>query len=350
MNFRVLYIIPLLAFAIAGCHKEEQHTDAPATNGVYITSEGNFNFGNAEVSFYNPAVQTVSNNLFSGVNGYALGDVAQSMYIKDSLGFIVVNNSQKVEVVKIPSLQHVRTIVIANASPRYFLPVNDSIAYVTELYAGKIHVINYQTGVLVKDITGVSAWTEHMLFAGGIVVVEERSLSSNASHQASIITLNPVTNSFVQRYSFAGSNLNGIVKDNQGRLWLAIEVDSAHAVPASLCCLKNDFSVNKKIDFATGHHPSNLCINGNGTMLYFFDDGISRLSVNDSVAPSAFFVAQNNRNFYGLGIDPVSGDVYVSDALDYVQKSQIYRYHPDGDLVQSFAAGIISGNFAFNEQ
>jgi len=51
-----------------------------------------------------------------------------------------------------------------------------------------------------------------------------------------------------------------------------------------------------------------------------------------------------------LGIEPSSGDVIVGDALDYVQRSTIYRYSSDGtQLKAQYKAGIISNGFLFGE-
>ena len=341
----------LLLLFTASCNKEKTTVSSPTTSGVYITNEGDFNSGKAEVSFYDPATKQVSNNLFYAVNNYYLGDVAQSMYIKDSVGFIVVNNSAKVEVVKIPSLQHLLTIHIANSSPRYFLPVNDSVAYVTDLYASAVHVVNYKTGSLISNITGVAEWTEHILLVNGMVVVEERNLASTPAHTGSIVTINPQTNTILQRYNFAGSNTDGLVTDNLNRVWMGMDADSSQNAPAALYCLNTGFAVSKKISLAAGHVVSNLKINGSGNEIYYFDNtGVAAISINDTTAPATPFIALNNRNFYGLGVEPVSGDVYVSDALDYVQKSVVYRYDTHGNLIQSFTAGVISGNFAFSNE
>jgi hypothetical protein len=301
------------------------------------------------VSFYDPVTQQVTNNLFKSINNYNLGDVVQSMYIKDSTGFIVVNNSAKIEVVKVPSLQHLFTISIPNSSPRYFLPVNDSLAYVTDLYASKIHVVNYLSGQLVTDISGVAGWTEHLVMVNGTVVVEERSLSSSPSPTGSIITINPVNNTFLHRYTFAGSNTDGLVADHLNRIWLGMDADSVSGAPAALYCLNADISLNKKISLPHGHAAGNLKINGTGDQVYYFDNnGVNTIAISDTAAPVTPFIAVNTRNFYGLGVDPANGDVYVSDALDYVQASRIYRYDKNGNLIQSFTAGVISGNFAFS--
>jgi hypothetical protein len=343
--FFCLFVILLIA--VTACHKTPQEQTLPASKGVYVINQGNFGFGNAEISFYNPLSQQISNGLFYSANNYHLGDVAQSMYIKDTLGFIVVNNSQKIEVVKIPSLQHIVTINIPNSSPRYLLPVNDSIAYVTELYQGEIHVINYRTATLVTNITGVAAWTEHMVLTGNTVVVEEQNFNDTTT--GSLALISTTTNSFLQRYRYAGGNVNDIAKDNQNRIWLAMDQDSTASIPASLYCLNSDMSVNRRLQFPVGHHPWFLSIDGAGTQLYFFDTDIYTLSVNSDSVPTTPFSPGNGRNFYALGIDPSNGDVYASDALDYVQNSHIYRYGSNGSLIQSFTAGIITGNFTFNE-
>jgi hypothetical protein len=345
---KVAIILSLALLLFAGCKKPNKNNGTVASKGVYITNEGNFTNGNAEISFYDPATEETTNNLFYAANGYKLGDVGQSMYIKDSTGFIVVNNSQKIVVVKIPSLVALRTITIPNSSPRYFLPVNDSIAYVTELYNGQVDVVNYQTGNLVTEITGFAKWTEHMIASGNLVIVEERNLDANPAGTCSIATINTVGNTFGHRYSFTGSNVNGIAQDNMGRIWMA--VDTLLDTTASLICLNTDFSTNKSIKFISGHHPWNLHINGTGDVLYFFDTDIYSVSINNTSAPTSPFALANGSKFYGLNVDPYNGDVYASDAHDYIQASTIYRYDKNANVIQSFNAGINSGNFIFNNE
>lgn len=355
MKRRLANITLLTLLITASCHKDKPVAVIVSnTRGVYIINQGGYTHGNAEISFYNRDSATSTsppfnpvNNLFSSINNYLLGDVAQSMYIKDTFGFIVVNNSQKVEVVKIPSFKHIITIVIPNSSPRYFLPINDSIAYVTDIYAGQIHVINYHTGALITQITGVATWTEWMVMDGSNVVVAEQNFDDTTVSTLAVV--NPATNSFVQRYKYAGGNINGMVQDNAGHIWIALDQDSVAGISASLCCLNSDLSVNKSLTFPMGHHPENLSIDGTGTQLYFFDTDIYNVSTSSNTIPTAAFSPGNGRNFYALGVDPVKGDVYAADALDYEQPSRIYRYSQSGSLITTFTAGIITGNFTFNE-
>jgi len=53
---------------------------------------------------------------------------------------------------------------------------------------------------------------------------------------------------------------------------------------------------------------------------------------------------------YGLGVHPRSGEIFVADAVDYVQRGVILRYAADGEPLDTFRAGIIPGDFVFRLQ
>jgi hypothetical protein len=72
------------------------------------------------------------------------------------------------------------------------------------------------------------------------------------------------------------------------------------------------------------------------------------MKVTDSNLPTTSFLSLSGRNIYGVDADPTNGDLYLSDAIDYVQSSKIYRYSKDGNLIHSFNAGIISNGFVFS--
>lgn len=337
----------LLAFffvLLFSCHKDKI-SNVPTSKGVYVINEGNFTFGNGEISFYDPNTNQVSNNLFYTANNYSLGDVVQSMYVKDSIGFIVVNNSQKVEVIKIPSFQKIRTITVPHSSPRYILPIDDSIAYVSELYSNNIHVINYLTGSLVKEIA-VPQYTEHMVRLDEYVFVEGKKIYSNTSSKGALLRIRVADHTFMDGKEFSG-DAGGIEKDKNNHVWIAVDEDPS-STKASLQCFDknlNFISANSMVAF--GFHPSHLQIDNNREKLFFLSGAFIYFSdVNSNIAPISM-VSTTASNPYSMGMDPTNGDIYVSDALDYVQPSRIYRYDKNGQLLHSFTAGIISGNFAF---
>jgi hypothetical protein len=66
-----------------------------------------------------------------------------------------------------------------------------------------------------------------------------------------------------------------------------------------------------------------------------------------SAIPSTEFIANGNKNFYGLDINPTNSFIYTADAIDYVQKSNIYVYNANGNLTKNFKAGINANGFYF---
>ena len=141
--------------------------------GLFITNEGNFQYGNATLSFYNPATKEIENEIFYRANAMKLGDVAQSMVIRDGIGWVVVNNSHVVFAIDINTFKEVGRITNFT-SPRYIHFLSDEKAYVTQIWDNRIFIVNpkkYQiTGYIeCPNRTMVSGSTEQMVQYGKYV-------------------------------------------------------------------------------------------------------------------------------------------------------------------------------------
>jgi hypothetical protein len=130
--------ILILAVAFSSCEKdnfgpqqEETNTELSGTKAI-ILNEGNFNFGNASLSLVDENGE-VQNQVFQNANGAPLGDVLQSGVKHNDRFYFVLNNSGKV-VVTDTSFQQVGEIT-GLQSPRYFLPVGESRAFVSDIYS-----------------------------------------------------------------------------------------------------------------------------------------------------------------------------------------------------------------------
>jgi len=346
---RINYLFLILIVLVASCRKD-QTASLPTTNGVYIVNEGNFNFGNGEVSFYDPNTNAVTNNLFQSANGFSLGDVGQSMFIKDTIAFVVVNNSAKIEVVKLPSFQLIRTITINGSSPRNILPLNDSIAYVTELFAKKIWVLNYLTGSVATTIT-TQGWSENLFKIDNDVFVQQKINSTLSSTFATLLKVNTTNHTAQYNNTFGGRDVTGMVKDKLNRIWIAVDEDTANSLYAGFYCFDKNLVEQKSVFYTSyNHHPSRLCINSNGERIVYADKDIFSFTIDENAIPAIPVISGSGKNIYAMDIDPANDDIYLSDALDFVQQSRIYRYDKSGTLIHSFTAGIISGNFAFNHE
>ena len=73
------------------------------------------------------------------------------------------------------------------------------------------------------------------------------------------------------------------------------------------------------------------------------------MPVASQALPENPFITADGRLFYGLAIHPNTGNIYVSDAVDYVQSGMVYQYRKDGSLAASYKAGRIPGSFCFTK-
>lgn len=341
-------IAVIIALHLFSCEKEKQNTP-PEPSGLYIVSEGNFNFGNAEVSYYNAQKSEVTNGLFFDRNGFQLGDVAQSMYVQDSTGFIVVNNSSKIEVVRLPSLQWLRTITLPNSSPRYFLPINDSIAYVTELYAKKIWIINYTTGLAVGSIT-TNGWTEKIYKNGNQVFVQQKKNALLPGSTGTILKINTLNHASQSTNLFGARDVLDMTMNNTGNLWVSVNEDTASQSKAAIYSYDSNLQLKKSFEFSVfGQKASMMSYNTQTDELYYVNQQVFKLPSSATQLPSAQVINTSGKNIYAMYVHSSTGDIYLSDAMDFVQPSQISRYQANGDFIHSFTAGVISGNFVFYE-
>jgi hypothetical protein len=96
-------------------------------------------------------------------------------------------------------------------------------------------------------------------------------------------------------------------------------------------------------------NPSALKINGAGDELFFLNNGLYKMSVNDTQLPTDPFISQaNGRFFVYLGLDPVNNDIYIGDPKDYQSNGVVYRFSSTGVLKNEITAGIIPAAFGFN--
>ena len=328
----------------------EEDFSAPNT-GLFVINEGNFQYGNASLSFYDPAQMKVENEVFFRANAMKLGDVAQSMQIRGDVGWVIVNNSHVVFAINTKTFKEVGRITNLT-SPRYMHFVSDTKAYITQLWDNRIFIVNpktYQiTGhILCPNMTMESGSTEQMVQKGKYVYV------NCWSYQNRILKIDTQTDQIVDELQ-VGIQPTSLVLDAYGKLWTITDggyegSPYGYEAPSLYRIDPESFTIEKKFMFAMGDSPSEVQLNGDKTKLYWINDDIWCMSVTAETIPVNSFLPAQNTIYYGLTVCPTSGDVYIADAIDYVQQGKIYRYSSDGQLIDEFYAGIIPGAFCWKQ-
>lgn len=338
---RFLFFASVLLVA---CDDKPQPTDdivlPPAEKGsVMVVNEGNFNSGNAGLTYLDLANDKLYENIFESANGRKLGDVFQSVNIINGKAYLVVNNSQKIEVADPATLKSITTIT-GFTSPRYILQVSGLKAYVSEFYANRISIVDLGSNTISGSIP-VSGLPEEM------VLINKKVYVTNVKTKF-VYVLNSETNTLEDSIEVVTSS-NSLQVDANGYLWVLSNGDASNGIRPELQRINTQVDTVDKsltIEFAETD-CTRLRINSQKNTLYWLSKHIYRMGVNDGQLPSAPWVWSLGQNFYGLAVNHHNDEVYVSDAKDFVQKSEVSRYRSDGSLVGKFKAGVITGGFYF---
>ncbi len=340
MKSRFLFWVLVLPI-FAGCRKDKPAppdkttADLAGAHGVYITNEGNFQWGNATVSWFDPATGEAVEDLYAPANGTGVGDVCQSMFLHNGKAYLVVNNSGKVVVVNKDNFAEQATIT-GLTSPRYFLPVGSNKGYVTELFGNKIRVLDLDVNAIAANIAFPGVGQE-LVMAGGKVFVTNES-------KRYLYVVDPVADVITDSVAVSRGG-NSLALGAHGKVWLACSGGGGTSAaiyridPGSL-------QVEASFNIPSPGKPWRLRANAAGDTLYYLNGGVYQMPADATTLPTAPFSAAAGRNLYALGVAP-DGAVYVADAVDHVQRAVVYRYRPDGTEIGTFHAGTNPSWFCF---
>ena len=228
----------VLVLTVSSCMNDEtwvdrKKPDIPVSDmrsgqPVIILNEGNFMYGNASVTYYDAASRKVWNDVYYNQNGSPLGDVAFSAEEKDGLLYVVVNNSGKIMVLNagkypaIPAFSFVSKIT-GLTSPRYIFFISDRKAYVSDLYARAVTVVDPAqqavTGYLATDNHSGQFYqhpTEQFVPFGDVL------FTNCYSYDDKILVLDPAANAVIDSIEVL-KQPSSMVIDKNGKLWVVCD-------------------------------------------------------------------------------------------------------------------------------
>ncbi|MEM7103137.1 MAG: DUF5074 domain-containing protein [Bacteroidota bacterium] len=323
-------------------------------NGILVSNEGPFQNGTGTVSFIHRDSGFVLNEIFQTENNRPLGNIVQS--VSEHLGrvYIVVNNSNKIEVVNAADFESIGTIEGLN-QPRYFLGIDGNKGYVSEWgdtgSNGAVHVVDLNTLTITQTFT-IGGGPERMLRLGDrVYVANSGGFGSNNK-----IFIYDVNEDLQENVIDVGDNPNSMQLDQSGNLWVLCAGNKVYNA---------DFSLNLDASTAGGLYrintladevvesyvlsdksvvPGNLVVNPDRTTLYYTGAGVHEQAVNAGALNETPML---NNFFYGLAVDPQTGNLYGCNARDFNSNGAVEVYAPDGTFVTSYDVGIIPGNVIF---
>lgn len=355
--FKKFVVLAALAavFTLQSC-SDDPAPIGPGQAGFFVVNEGGWGNSNTSISFYDRQAGTFTNDVFAIANQRPLGDQSQSMTIIGDKGYIVVQNSRKIEVIDASTYASIVTIKDSITNPRYIVQVSTTKAYVSDWGAdgmtGTIKVLDLSTNTITKTITGVGVGSNRMIRIATKVYVTNSGGYMAPDNKLTIIDSN--TDAIVDHITIA-DNTNSLQLDKDANMWIAATgnvnytidgvIDVANSTVGSLTKYGNT-TLQLKAPEVTDMGLSNLVISKDASQLYYlYKSAIYSMSISATALPTTPFKAADN--YYGLAVDPYDGSIIACKAPNFSAAGSIEILDSNGNVKSSFTAGIAPNGCAF---
>ena len=343
------WLLPFVFIAVS-CSKEDTPPVGPSTEtkGIYILNEGNFNQNNAKLGFYSFETNTYTGDYFSQQNPGAagLGDVATDMVLYGSKLYIVVNNSNQVLVLNAATGVLIETISFAGRQPRYALATQGKV-FVTA-YDGTVSAVDTGSLTLSHSIT-VGTNPEGIALSGNKLYVANSGGLNWPLYDSTISEID-LTTLTETRKILVGKNPNSIAADDMGNLYVSCIGDYGSIAPKIVKVNAATGSIVHQADTAVGvirYYNNRLYVTGG----FLGANQVRTLSTTDFSVTSANIISDGTsiQMPYGLDIDGVSEDYYITDAKDFVATGTVFCFDANG--IQKFnistSPGVLPNKLVF---
>lgn len=369
----VCFLMILMCSFLNACRKdlqvipEEQvvvlpGNPSPQLQGFYMVNEGNMGMNKASLDYMDFSTGIYRRNIYNQINPAqvnGLGDVANDVGIYGTKLYIVVNISNKVEVMDVKSGKRIQQINVTN--PRY-IAFKDGKAYVSA-YLGQVGVPNAPNGVVIQIDTNslkeekrieVGRQPEEMAIVGQKLYVANSGGYSplNYDTRVSVLDLNSFT--LVKNIEVA-INLHRVKADKYGDIYVTsrgnyLDIHSKiFVIDTKTDLIKTHFDIgasNMAIDDDIAYFYGSEWSNNTGK----FSLSYGMLNVKDEKILDKKFITDGTESKimipYGIAVDKYTKEVFVTDARDYVSPGLLYCFSPEGKKKWSVVTGDIPAHFA----
>lgn len=359
MNFsKLVLVLAIGSIFFVSCSDDDENinNDLPLgsyDNGVLILNQGGFGLGDASVSYISDDFSVAQNDIFSLVNPtITLGDTGQDIGFYDEYGYIVLNVSNKIEIVNRYTMKSVGSITEGLDNPRYITFANGK-GYVTNWGDGGnteddyVAVIDLVTNTVSSEIP-VAEGPERIIENAGKLYVAH---TGGFGFGNTISVINTTNNSVLTTINVGDVPNSMQIKD--GMLWVSCAGKPSYVTETPGQIDKINLTTNTVTSIYTytdvTKHISNLAIEGND--IYFtVDAGIYKFAVNATSLPENPIFSTTDQGVYGVYSFAINNNhIYVGDAGNYSDNGKVIVYSMSGTLENTFTVGVIPAGFYFNE-
>ena len=378
-------VLAIALVAAAGCRKEDTLRFLPGENGepsdyevvdaavnasaepsgIYLVNQGNQGSNKARLDFLNFHNGFYIRDVFTEYNPEVvkgLGDIGNDVQVYKGKVFVVVNGSHKVEIMDAYSMKRLAQVDVPNCR---FIAFDGNCAYVTSYVAKDEESLKTQKGALYRidldtyKVTGqvtVGYQPEQLVIMDGkAYVANSGGLAKDYDNTVSVVDLKSMK---VEYDIEVAVNLELMLVDSEGTIWVSsrgnysdvsstlnylvkkgdkYELGGSVNVPVSSMALAGD----KIYVIGSTYTPPTWAL----TTTYNIVNAKTRKLESGSFITDG--TESDITTAFTVTVNPGNGDIYVTDAKDYVSSGTLHCYTGSGKHKWSVHTGDIPGRIAF---
>ena len=344
--------------------------------GMYLLNEGNMGSNKATIDYRDFSWGIYIRNIYGERNPNVikeLGDVGNDIQIYGHRLYAVINCSHKVEVIDFHTCRRIGQIDIPNC--RYIRFHGDK-AYISS-YVGPVSIDpNAQLGAIFEVDTATLRITrqvtvgyqpEEFEIIGNHLYVAN-SGGYRAPEYDSTLSIVDLTDFRQIKKIPVCVNPHRVRKDQYDRLWITSRGDHKEVQP-QLVLIKNlELGIKNEIEVQYFKITSSEMVIF-GDSMYFYGSHWSDETMSNQITYGVFNIQSpipnnqypitNIQSFitdgteknikipYGIQVNPYNGDIYITDAKNYVSSGQLHCYSREGKRKWSVRTGDIPAHMCF---
>lgn len=378
-------VLAIALVAAAGCRKEDTLRFLPGENGepsdyevvdaavdasakpsgIYLVNQGNQGSNKARLDFLNFHNGFYIRDVFTEYNPEVvkgLGDTGNDVQVYKGKVFVVVNGSHKVEIMDAYSMKRLAQVDVPNCR---FIAFDGNSAYVTSYVAKDKEALKTQKGALYRidldtyKVTGqvtVGYQPEQLVIMDGkAYVANSGGYVAGYDDTVSVVDLKSMKVEYDIKVAI---NLGLMLVDAEGTIWVSsqgnfsdvsstlnylvkkgdkYELGGSVNVPVSSMALAGD----KIYVIGSTYTPPAWAL----TTTYNIVNAKTRKLESGSFITDG--TESDIATAFTVTVNPGNGDIYVTDAKDYVSSGTLHCYTGSGKHKWSVRTGDIPARIAF---
>ena len=378
-------VLAIALVAAAGCRKEDTLRFLPGENGepsdyevvdaavnasaepsgIYLVNQGNQGSNKARLDFLNFHNGFYIRDVFTEYNPEVvkgLGDIGNDVQVYKGKVFVVVNGSHKVEIMDAYSMKRLAQVDVPNCR---FIAFDGNSAYVTSYVAkdkeafktqkGALYCIDLDTYKVTGQVTVGYQPEQLVIMDGKAYVANSGGYVAGNDNTVSVVDLNSMK---VEYDIEVAVNLELMLVDSEGTIWVSsrgnysdvsstlnylvkkgdkYELGGSVNVPVSSMALAGD----KIYVIGSTYTPPTWAL----TTTYNIVNAKTRKLESGSFITDG--TESDITTAFTVTVNPGNGDIYVTDAKDYVSSGTLHCFTGSGKHKWSVHTGDIPGRIAF---